>query len=205
MPTILLAQEDAEARESFSALILDFFPTTKIHSVETWDQLASSLTSPASILLAELFWQGEDRSAELLLLAERFPAISFAVFSRYDLTNSLPAGYPLPLLTPEEQLPLSFAEHMENLSGRAISTYLVSTPAGPHTLGRLYWAKHDQLDRSVQILVPPVGSPVFAKAVRALARVNHPSVYSLYESIPWESRILVVLEPALHPSLLHLS
>jgi len=55
----------------------------------------------------------------------------------------------------------------------------------------------------VQILVPPAGSAVFPKAVRALARVNHPAVYALYESVPWENRILVALEPVPHPSMLH--
>lgn len=206
MPTILLAQEDAESRDNFSALILDFFPTTKIHPLGVWEELTPGLEAspPASVLLADILWGGEDRSAELLLLAEKFPETSFAVFGRYDLTGSLPAGYPIPLLAPDEQLPLRLAEIMENLSGRACGPYEITSPAGPHILGRLYWAKHHQLQRSLQILVPPSGSPPFAKAIRALARVNHPSVYSLYESVPWESRIVVAQEPVLHPSLLHL-
>ena len=206
MPTILLAQEDAEARANFSSLIHDFFPTATIREVETWDTLASSLASPPSVavVLSDILWGEDDRSAELLLLAENFSEVSFAVFGRYDLSGSLPAGYPIPLLTPDEQLPLRFAEFMENLSGREIGPYLLSAPAGPHPLGRLYWAKHHQLQRSVQVLVPPAGSPNFPKAIRALARVNHPSIYSLYESLPWENRIVVIQEPVLSPSLLHL-
>jgi len=206
VPTILLAQEDAEARESFSALIHDFFPTAKIQTAATWAEMEALLTTPppTSVLLSDVLWQDEDRSAELLLLAEKVSEISFAVFGRYDLTGSLPPGYLLPLLPPDDQLPLRLAEIMENLSGREIGAYAISTPAGPHPLGRLYWAKHHQLQRSVQILVPPAGSPVFPKAIRALARVNHPAVYSLYESVPWENRILVALEPVPHPSLLHL-
>ena len=206
MPTILLAQEDAESRESFSALILDFFPTAQIQSVGAWADLEPVLAapSPASVLLADILWGEEERSAELLLLAEKFPGVSFAVFGRYDLTGSLPPGYPIPLLAPDDQLPLRLAESMENLSGAEFGAYSLSSPAGPHALGRLYWAKHHQLQRSVQVLVPPSGSAVFPKAIRALARVNHPSVYSLYESIPVENRILVAQEPVLDPSLLHL-
>ena len=204
MPTILLAQEDAESRESFSALILDFFPTAKIQAVESWSELEPLLTTPASVLLADILWQEEDRSAELLLLAEKYPEVSFAVFGRYDLTGSLPAGYPIPLLSPDEQLPLRLAEIMENLSGSEIGAYEIASPAGPHTLGRLYWGQHHQLRRTAQILVPPSGSIVFPKAIRAQARVNHPSVYSLYESVPWKNRILVAQEPVLNPSLLHL-
>lgn len=206
MPTILLAQENAEALHNFSSLILDFFPTAKIQAVESWAELEPALTSspPPSVVLTDILWAEEDRSGEILLLAERFPEVFAAVFGRYDLTGSLPAGYPLPLLAPDDQLPLRLAEIMENLSGREVGSYWISGPAGPHALGRLYWAKHHQLQRSVQLLVPPAGAPVFPKAIRALARVSHPSVYSLYESIPWENRILVAQEPVLHPSLLHL-
>jgi hypothetical protein len=206
VPTILLAQEDAEARENFSALILDFFPTAKIQPVETWPELEAALEGPGpvTVLLTDILWQDTDRADLLLLLAEKHPETSFAIFGRYDLTGSLPAGYPIPLLPPDEQLPLRLAELMENLFGRQTGTYEISTPAGPHPLGRLYWASHHQLVRTVQILIPPAGSPVFPKAVRAMARVNHPSVYSLYESVPWENRILVAMEPIAHPSLLHL-
>ena len=206
MPTILLAQENAETLEAFSALILDFFPTAKIQKAETWAELEAGLTTfPApSVLLTDILWAEEDRSGEILLLTEKFPEVFAAVFGRYDLSGSLPAGYPLPLLAPDDQLPLRLAEIMENLSGREVGPYAISGPAAPHPLGRLYWAKHHQLQRSVQILVPPTGSPIFPKAIRAMARVNHPSVYSLYESIPWENRILVAEEPVLHPSLLHL-
>ena len=206
MPKILLAQEDTESREKFSALILDFFPSANLQSAVSWEALESQLAAPppASVLLSDIFWNEEERSAELLLLAEKFPEVSFALFGRYDLTGSLPAGYPIPLLVPDEQLPLRLSEAMENLSGRRFGAYEISTPAGPHILGRLYWAKHHQLQRSVQILVPPPGSAGFSKAIRAMARVNHPSVYSLYESIPIKNRILVAQEPVIHPTLLHL-
>jgi hypothetical protein len=96
------------------------------------------------------------------------------------------------------------AELMENFSGRSFGPYSVLSPAGPHPLGRLYWAKHQQLERQVQLLVPPTGSSTFSKRIRSYARLNHPSVYSLYESIPSEDRIFVALEPVLHPTLLHI-
>jgi len=203
--TILLAQEDAEARESFSAHILDFFPTAKLLPVGSWPELEPALQGPGplSILLTDILWEDTDRADSLILLAEKYPEIPFAIFSRYDLSGSLPPGYPIPLLAPDEQLPLRLAEIMENFSGREFGPYRLSSPAGPHPVGRLYWAKHHQLERSVQILVPPAGSAVFPKAVRALARVNHPAVYALYESVPWENRILVALEPVPHPSMLH--
>jgi len=203
---ILLAQEDPAARETFSSLILDFFPSAKIHPVPLWEELEPTLVAfpSASVLLTDVLWAEEDRSAEIVLLSEKYAGVPWAVFGRYDLAGSLPAGFPIPLLVPDESLPLRLAEIMENLSGRICGSYELSVPAGPHPLGRLYWAKHQQLQRSVQILVPPSGSAVFPKAIRALARVNHPSVYSLYESIPWENRTLVAWEPVLQPSLLHL-
>ena len=205
MPTILLAQEDAPTRENFTALILDFFPTAKIQPISCWEELEPALAtaSPVSVLLTDMLWQDADRADEIILLAEKYPETATAIFGRYDLSGSLPAGCPLPLLLPDEGLPLRLAEWMENLSGREVGPYGISSPAGPHSLGRLYWCQHHQLERSVQMLVPPAGSPVFPKAIRALARVNHPAVYSLYESIPWENRILVAMEPVLHPSLLH--
>jgi len=204
--TILLAQEDPASREEFSSLILDFFPSAKVHPIASWDELEPVLGefSSASALLTDVLWENEDRSAEITLLSEQYAAVPMAVFGRYDLAGSLPAGFPVPLLLPDEHLPLRLAEIMENLSGRVFGSYEVSTPAGSHPLGRLYWAKHQQLQRAVQILVPPSGSPVFPKAIRALARVNHPAVYSLYESVPWENRILVAWEPVAQPTLLHL-
>jgi len=206
VPTILLAQEDAESREKFSALILDFFPTAKVVPVEAWGDLepAWAGSAHASVLLTDLWWSEEDRSGDIILLAEQLPEVPCAFFGRYDLTSSLPPGCPIPLLAPDEELPLRLAEIMENLSGRSFGSYEVSTPAGPHALGRRYWAKHQQLQRPVQILAPPPGNAVFSGALRALAQVNHPSVYSLYESVPWENRILVAMEPVVHPSLLHL-
>lgn len=206
MATILLAQGDPATRDSFSSLILDFFPTAKVLPVNSWEELEPALAEspPASVLLTDMLWGEEDRSAEIVLLSEQFAGVPFALFGRYDLTGSLPAGFPIPLLAPDEELPLRLAEIMENLSGRLFGSYEVSVPAGSHPLGRLYWAKHQQLQRSVQILVPPSGSSVFPRAIRAMARVNHPAVYSLYESIPWENRILVAWEPVLQPSLLHL-
>jgi formylglycine-generating enzyme required for sulfatase activity len=95
------------------------------------------------------------------------------------------------------------AELMENFSGRSFGPYHIISPAGPHPLGRLYWARHHQLERNVQVLVPPAGSPHFTKAIRNYARLNHASIYSLYESIPCDERIFVALEPVANSSLLH--
>lgn len=206
MPKILLAQEDAEARKTFTTLILDFFPTANLQPLDRWEELAAALAAPnpASVLLTDLWWEEEDRGDQLTLLAERFPLTPMAILGRYDLTGALPAGFPIPRLVPDEQLPLRLAEILENLAGREIGSYLLSTPAGPHPLGRLYWARHQQLERSVQILAPYTGSPEFTRAIQTLARINHPAVYSLYESVAWENRLLVALEPVLHPSLLDL-
>jgi len=201
-----LAQEDTKTREDFTALILDFFPTAKIQPLASWDELEPALAgaTPVSVLLTDVLWQEADQSDQILRLAEKYPETACGVFGRFDLSGSLPPGYPLPLLLPDEELPLRLAELMENLAGRKAGPYEISSPAGPHPLGRLYWCDHHQLRRSAQMLVPPAGSPVFAKAIRAAARVNHPAVYCLYESVPWENRILVAVEPVLHPSLLHL-
>ena len=119
VPTILLAQEDAQTRENFSALILDFFPTTKIQPIPSWDELEPTLAAatPVSILLTDVLWQEADRSDEIILLAEKYTGTATAFFGRYDLTGSLPAGCPIPLLLPDEELPLRLAEWMENLSG----------------------------------------------------------------------------------------
>lgn len=206
MPTILLAQEDPEARQNFSALILDYFPTALLQTVDTWENLLQELPGlpDSAVVLSDIFWQGEDRSSELILAAENFPRVSLAVFGRYELSGTLPAGFPIPVLAPDENLPLRLAEQWEDWSDREFGSYRLAAPAGPHGWGRLYWAKHRELQRPVQILVPPAGSPGFARAIRAWARINHPGVYSLYESIPWEGRILVALEPVVVPSLLHL-
>ena len=206
MPTILLAQEDPDAAAHLNALLQDFFPTAQLQLLIDFASVAESLASGtrASLLLSDIFWAEADQSGPLLLLAEAYPETPIGIVSRFDLTQTLPPAYPIPWLKADDHLPLVMAELMENFSGRSFGPYSVLFPAGPHPLGRLYWAKHQQLERQVQLLVPPTGSPTFSKRIRSYARLNHPSVYSLYESIPSEDRIFVALEPVLHPTLLHI-
>jgi len=204
VPTILLAQEDPDAASQLSTLLQDFFPSAKLQLLTDYPTVTSTLASGsrASLLLTDVFWSDTDQSNSILLLAEAYPEIPFGIVSRYDLTQTLPPAFPIPWLKVDDQLPLAMAGLMENFSGRTFGSYTLLSPAGPHPLGRLYWAKHQQLERQVQILVPTVGSTHFSKSIRTSARLNHPSVYSLYESVPYEQRILVALEPVLHPSLL---
>ena len=206
MPTILLAQEDPEAAAQLTAFLKDFFPSAEIQLLSDFSTLTTTLSSGthASLLLTDIFWSETDQSGPLLLLAESYPDIPVGIISRYDLTHTLPPAFPIPWLKADDHLPLAMAELMENFSGRTFEPYTLLSPAGPHPLGRLYWAKHQQLERQVQLLIPPVGSSVFSKTIRNYARLNHPSVYSLYESVPSGDRIFVALEPVLHPSLLHL-
>lgn len=205
MPTLLLAQEDSEAASQLTSLLQDFFPTARLQLLPDFSALHSSLASGsrASLLLTDIFWAEADQSASLLLLAEAYPALPLGIVSRFDLTQILPPAFPLPWLKADDQLPLAMAELMEDFSGRTFGPYTLLSPAGPHPLGRLYWAKHHQLERQVQLLVPPAGSSVFSKGIRAYARLHHASVYSLYESVPVADRIFVALEPVLHPTLLH--
>ena len=206
VPTILLAQEDPDAASQISALILDFFPSAKLKLLTDFPALTSTLAcdTPVSLLLTDIFWSDANQSNSILLLADAHPEIPFGIVSRYDLTQTLPPAFPIPWLKTDDQLPLAMAGLMENFSGRTFGPYTLLSPAGPHPLGRLYWAKHQQLERQVQILVPTVGSTQFSKSIRTCARLNHPSVYSLYESVPYEQRILVALEPVIHPSLLQM-
>ena len=114
MPTILLAQEDPSSLAEFTSLILDFFPGTTIHSITSFDALATTLENGphASALLTDLIWSGEDRGGSLILLAEQYPSVPFGILSRYDLSKSLPPAYPIPLLQAGEHLPLGVAELM---------------------------------------------------------------------------------------------
>jgi len=206
VPTILLAQEDPAAAAQLNALLQDFFPTAQLQLLTDFASVAGTLASGtrASLLLSDIFWGDSDQSGPLLLLAETYPETPIGIVSRFDLTQTLPPAYPIPCLKADDHLPLAMAELMENFSGRSFGPYSVLSPAGPHPLGRIYWAKHQQLERQVQLLVPPTGSPTFSKRIRAYARLNHASVYSIYESIPSEDRIFVALEPVLHPTLLHI-
>lgn len=205
MPTILLAQEDPEAAANLAALLREFFPTAILEPLSDFAALATALTSNrrAALLLTDIFWSDQNRAEEILLLAEADPELSVGLLSRFDLRGVLPSAFPLPCLPAEDQLPLAMAELMENFSGRSFGPYHIISPAGPHPLGRLYWARHHQLERNVQILVPPAGSPHFSKAIRNYARLNHASIFSLYESIPSDERIFVALEPVANSSLLH--
>ncbi len=206
MPTILLAQEDPDAAAHLNALLQDFFPTAHLQLLTDFTSVAATLASGtrASLLLSDIFWGDVDQSGPLLLLAEAYPKTPIGIVSRFDLSQNLPPAYPIPWLKADNQLPLAMAELMENFSGRSFGPYSVLSPAGPHPLGRLYWAKHQQLERQVQLLVPTTGSHTFSKEIRAYARLNHAAVYSLYESIPYEDRIFVALEPIIHPTLLHI-
>jgi len=206
VPTILLAQEDSDTASHLTSLLQDFFPTAQLELITDFPSLTTTLASPArfSLLLSDIFWADTDQSGILLLLSETYPELPIGIVSRYDLTQTLPPAFPIPWLKADDHLPLAMAELMENFSGRTFGPYTLTSPAGPHPLGRLYWAKHHQLERQVQILIPPAGSPHFAKAIRAYARLNHAGVYSLYESVPSEQRVFVALEPVIHPTLLHL-
>ena len=205
MPKILLAQEDPEAAASLAALLRDFFPTATLEPVSDFNALSTALTSGqhAKLLLTDIFWADQNRSEEILLLSEANPDLAVGLLSRFDLSGVLPSAFPIPCLPPEDQLPLAMAELMEDFSDRSFGPYHLISPAGPHPLGRLYWARHHQLERNVQVLVPPAGSPHFTKAIRNYARLNHASIYSLYESIPSQERIFVALEPVANSSLLH--
>ena len=206
MPTILLAQEDPDAAAQLNALLQDFFPTAQLQLLTDFASVAETLASGTrtSLLLSDIFWDDADQSGPLLLLAETYPETPIGIVSRFDLSQTLPPAYPIPCLKADDHLPLAMAELMEDFSGRSFGPYSLLSPAGPHPLGRLYWAKHQQLERQVQLLVPPTGSPTFSKKICAYARLNHASVYSIYESIPSEDRIFVALEPVLHPTLLHI-
>lgn len=156
------------------------------------------------MVLTGLTWEAADRAGEILLQAENLPGTSFAVLESEAVPGTPWPGYPLPVVAAPGQIALLVSELLENLSGQETGPYEILAPAGPHSLGRLYWARHHQLQRPVQILVPPVGSAAFGASIHNLARLNHPSVYALYESISWQSRTLVAMEPIIHPSLLHL-
>ena len=205
MPKILLAQEDPEAAANLAALLLEFFPTADLQPVSDFNALSAALTSGqhATLLLTDIFWADQNRSEEILLLSEANPDLAVGLLSRFDLSGVLSCAFPIPCLPSEDQLPVAMAELMENFSGRSFGPYHIISPAGPHPLGRLYWARHHQLERNVQILVPPAGSPHFSKAIRNYARLNHASIFSLYESIPSDKRIFVALEPVANSSLLH--
>jgi len=205
VPKILLAQEDPEAAANLAALLREFFPTADLQPVSDFNALSTTLTSGqhATLLLTDIFWAEQNRSEEILLLSEANPNLAVGLLSRFDLSGVLPSAFPIPCLPPEDQLPLAMAELMEDFSDRSFGPYHLISPAGPHPLGRLYWARHHQLERNVQVLVPPAGSLHFTKAIRNYARLNHASIYSLYESIPSDERIFVALEPVANSSLLH--
>ena len=133
MPTILLAQEDPASLQEFTSLILDFFPGTTIHPIPDFASLQTTLEDGfhASVLLTDLIWSGEDRSGSLLLLAEQHPTIPIGILSRYDLTQSIPPGYPMPLLHADKRLPLEVAELMEDFTGRHFGPYHLLSPAEP--------------------------------------------------------------------------
>ena len=102
MPTILLAQEDPEAAANLAALLREFFPTAILEPLSDFAALTTALTSNrrAALLLTDIFWADQNRAEEILLLAEADPEISVGLISRFDLSGTLPAAFPIPCLLP---------------------------------------------------------------------------------------------------------
>jgi len=118
VPTILLAQEDQEASASLTALLCDFFPTLEVELLTDFTTLTAVLEAGkhATLVLADVFWNGQNQAGSLLLLAESHPELSIGLVSRFDLSGCLPPAFPLPCLKPDDQLPLQMAELMEDFS-----------------------------------------------------------------------------------------
>ena len=198
MPSLLLAVEDPLRRREIFTWFQELFPSAHLRCLEAWEDLGPAVSTlpPPAVVVTDPFWGGLNRAEDILLMSEEWPAATWVLLSE-EPASAL--GLPLLCAPPDEQLPLRITEGLENLSGHAAGPYQILAPAGPHLLGRLYWAHHRQLRRDVQILVPPLGSAQFSESIQAWARLHHPSVYALYESVLWDQRTLVASEPVRDP------
>jgi len=84
--------------------------------------------------------------------------------------------------------------------GRVIGQYRIVGHLGKGGMGTVYHAVDESLERDVAIKVlnPDLADTEILKRFRAeatiLARLNHPSIATIYELLPWETGLLMVME-----------
>jgi serine/threonine-protein kinase len=84
--------------------------------------------------------------------------------------------------------------------GRVIGQYRIVGHLGKGGMGTVYHAVDESLERDVAIKVlnPDLADSEILKRFRAeatiLAKLNHPSIATIYELFPWETGLLMVME-----------
>lgn len=208
---ILVASSFPDFREFLAQAAAVALPRAVVVPVESYDQLVQSLPSvpPGSVVVTDIVWDESDYGNEIIALASAYPRFAWGVASPVDLYGIVSLYYPMPMLSqPQEaETIVSLIRFLaEDLRSLSISGFTLVEFAGQSRLGRCYLGHQPAIHRDVMVtLGSPDPSPeekgYFLETASAMARLSHPSIYSIYESGEENGRSFMAQEPVVVPTL----
>lgn len=187
------------------------FPESPVLSASSFGELNEILpvTPAGSVVLVDLVWEEYNYANNIIALAAAYPQFAWGVVSPVDLFGLVSQFYPIPMLSqPTDGLPVVNLIRFlaEDLRGTTIQTYALQDFAGQNRFGRCYRCLQTNLSREVLLTVGPPEATAdereyFQESTAAMARINHPSVYAIYEIGMFEGRSFFAQEPVSAPTL----
>lgn len=183
------------------------------HDLNGLFELASGMDNSANtLLLTDLIWDGSDCSEVLLSLTLNNPSLAPAIISNYDLSQVLPAFFPIPTVQGFEDASAILKvvkAHMEDLRGQSVGAYQVQEFRGLAYLARTYAAYQPVIRREVHLnlqsaAATPEEKEIFRQIGRAQGGNIHPNIYSIYEEGEYQGRHFLTQEPVNAPTLFQL-
>jgi len=208
---ILVASSFPDFREFLAQAASTALPRAIVIPIESYDQLTQTLptTPEGSVVVTDIVWDEMDYGNAVITLASAYPRFAWGVASPVDLYGIVSLYYPIPMLSqPQEaETIVNLIRFLaEDLRSLYISGFTLVDFAGQSRLGRCYKGHQPAIHRDVMVTIgSPDPSPeekgYFLETASAMARISHPSVYSIYESGEENGRSFVAQEPVLAPTL----
>jgi hypothetical protein len=190
------------------------FPDWECFFCSSYQELLEDLPAspPGTVVLTDIFWDDQDYSTHIIALTNAYPELAWAVVSPIELGSLNVSFFPMPILSqPNDAEPVSDLLRIltEDLRGQKVAGFDIRKFAGQNRLGRCYQGYQPTIRRDVYLTL---GSPnptpeergYFLDTASAMARINHPAIYSIYESGAHEGRAFFAQEPITAPTLFHL-
>jgi formylglycine-generating enzyme required for sulfatase activity len=213
---IILAYPQAEYTEYLAQLLnsagFGDSPTVCHDLNQLFDLASPNDSSTNTLLITDLIWDGNDCSEVLLSLTLNNPNLAPAIISNHDLTQILPAFFPIPLVQGFEDATAIIkvlTSHIEDLRGQTVGAYQVQEFRGLTYLARTYAAYQPTIRREVHLNIQaatasPDEKEMFRRIGRAQGGNIHPNIYSIFEEGEHQGRFFLTQEPVNAPTLFQL-
>jgi formylglycine-generating enzyme required for sulfatase activity len=212
--TIIVASSFPDFLEFLEKCSVAALPEARVHAVASYEEMTQILTTtpPGAVVICDLVWEEYNFANNIIALATAYPQFAWGVVSPIDLFGLVSQFYPIPLLSqPTEAGPvINLIRFLaEDLRGRTIASFTIREFAGQNRFGRAYQSYQTNLRRDVLFTIgPPDPEPeeteYFQASASAMARVNHPAVYAIYEIGQIDGRSFFAQEPVTSPTLFSL-